>query len=88
MKFLKTKRYSADARRLALLGRGAIEKLEKLIEEIDEDPRKGTGNPEQLQSYKPSVVLSRRILGKHRLVYELADDCVMLLSCFGHYNDH
>jgi toxin YoeB len=66
----------------------ALKKLEKLIWELMENPRTGTGKPKQLKGVL-SGYYSRRITAKHRLVYRIFDDCavVLLLSACGHYDD-
>ncbi len=64
----------------------ALEKLSKLLEEVREHPRTGTGQVEQLKGYDGSVY-SRRITKEHRLVYKIYDEVVevLVLSTFGHY---
>ena len=64
----------------------AVAKLSRLLEEIREHPRSGTGQVEQLKGYGGSVY-SRRITKQHRLVYRVLDDVieVLVLSAFGHY---
>lgn len=64
----------------------AITKLSKLLEEVREHPRTGTGQVEPLKGYDGSVY-SRRITKEHRLVYKIYDDVVevLVLSTFGHY---
>lgn len=64
----------------------AVSKLSKLLDEIREHPRTGTGQVEQLKGYDGSVY-SRRITKEHRLVYKIYDDIVevLVLSTFGHY---
>lgn len=64
----------------------AIKKLEKLLEELREHPRTGTGQIEQLKHYKEET-WSRRITREHRLVYRIHDDVVevLVLSVYGHY---
>ena len=66
----------------------AIKKLIKLIDELMEHPRSGTGKPEQLSGDR-SGQWSRRITKKHRLIYEIYDTevVVLVLSAYGHYND-
>lgn len=60
----------------------------KLIEELYEHPRTGTGKPKQL-SGKRAGQWRRKISDKHRLVYEIHDQVVevLLLSAYGHYDD-
>ena len=64
----------------------AVSKLSKLLDEVREHPRTGTGQVEQLKGYDRSVY-SRRITKEHRLVYKIYDEVVevLVLSTFGHY---
>ena len=64
----------------------AVSKLSKLLDEVREHPRTGTGQAEQLKGYDGSVY-SRRITKEHRLVYKIYDEVVevLVLSTFGHY---
>ncbi|MBQ7984134.1 MAG: Txe/YoeB family addiction module toxin [Bacteroidales bacterium] len=76
---------------LALLRRNepkAFEKAEKLLEELQEHPTKGTGHPEQLRGNRANQ-WSRRITSKHCLVYEIEDFeiVVIVISAYGHYGD-
>ena len=60
----------------------------RLISELYEHPRVGTGHPEQL-SGDLSGKWSRRINKKHRLIYEIRDQevIVIVISAYGHYTD-
>ncbi len=66
----------------------AYGKALKLISELKEHPRTGTGHPEQLKGGQGER-WSRRITQKHRLVYEIRDTevLVLLLAAYGHYGD-
>ena len=66
----------------------SLKKLYALIEELETHPTSGTGKPEQLKHYKIPT-WSRRITDKHRLVYRIHEDkiIVLVLSAYGHYND-
>ena len=66
----------------------AIKKLKSLLLEVQEHPRKGTGQVELLKYYSEET-WSRRITKEHRLVYRIYDDVVevLVLSAFGHYNN-
>lgn len=81
---------SSDAKRdLLLLQRKspqALPKLAKLLDELKEHPRYGTGQCEQLKHYAEET-WSRRITKEHRLVYQIHDDEVevLVVSAFGHY---
>ena len=64
----------------------AIVKLYRLIDELREHPRTGTGQVEQLKHFK-NETWSRRITREHRLVYEIHDNeiLVLVISSYGHY---
>ena len=64
-------------------------KVIKLIEELHEHPHTGTGKPKQLKYGKYKGVWSRRISGKHRLIYAIKENeiTVLILSAKGHYDD-
>ncbi len=64
-----------------------LTKIEKLLVEIEEHPRDGTGKVEQLKYYSDCEIYSRRIDREHRLVYEILEDdtIVILMTAFGHY---
>ncbi len=66
----------------------AFKKARKLIEELYEHPKTGTGKPERLKGNR-SGQWSRRISKKHRLVYSINDDIieVYVISAYGHYDD-
>jgi toxin YoeB len=66
----------------------SYQKLKKPIEEIRQSPRSGIGHPEQLKGFKRET-WSRTISKKHRLVYTIDDDKIIIyvLSAYGHYND-
>ena len=66
----------------------AIKKVRKLLQEIAEHPRVGTGQVEQLKHFK-NETWSRRISSRHRLVYEIHDEqiYVLVISSYGHYDD-
>jgi len=61
-----------------------LNKILKLVEELFEHPFTGTGKPEALK-HDLSGCWSRRINQEHRLVYEVVDDMVIVLSVKGHY---
>jgi len=63
-----------------------IKKIYKLIEELEEHPRTGTGQVEALKG-DLSGLWSRRINKHHRMLYSIRDEIVTveLLSLRGHY---
>ena len=66
----------------------AFAKAVKLIEELKQHPTTGTGKPEQLKGI-PAGRWSRRINQKHRLVYRIYEEqvVVLVLATYGHYED-
>jgi toxin YoeB len=60
-------------------------KISELIIDIEKNPYSGIGKPEQLK-YNLAGKWSRRITKEHRLVYQINDDCVEILSLRGHYD--
>ncbi|MBO6118157.1 MAG: Txe/YoeB family addiction module toxin [Bacteroidales bacterium] len=66
----------------------AYKKASKLIEELKQHPKIGTGHPEPLKGNR-SNQWSRRITEKHRLIYEIRDTevIVIVISAYGHYDD-
>lgn len=68
----------------------SFKKLSKLIEELKEHPKTGTGKPKPLGGDRAGQ-WSRHISDKHRLVYTIDEDEVVsiveVLSVWGHYGD-
>ena len=75
---LVTKEAQNDLKKLLQSEQQAYKKALKLIAELYEHPRTGTGKPEQLTGNR-SGQWSRRISNKHRLVYEIHDTEVVFL---------
>ena len=64
--------------------KAVINKVILLLEELTQHPFTGTGKPEPLK-YNLSGMWSRRINKEHRLVYEVQENTVFILSAKGHY---
>lgn len=68
----------------------AFKKLVKLLSELQEHPKTGTGKPKPLGGNRAGQ-WSRHISDKHRLVYLIDEDEVVsiveVLSVWGHYGD-
>lgn len=81
-------RAQADLKRLKDDEPNAYQKALKLIGELYDHPRTGTGKPEPLSGDRAGQ-WSRRITKKHRLVYEIHDTevIVLVLTAYGHYDD-
>lgn len=77
-----------DLKKLLYSEQPLYKKALKLIAELYEHPRTGTGKPEPLSGDR-SGQWSRRISKKHRLVYEIHDTevVVLVLTAYGHYDD-
>lgn len=61
-----------------------LNKLLTLFNELAEHPFTGTGKPEPLKHVLKGK-WSRRITQEHRLVYEVTEHVVFVLSAKGHY---
>ncbi len=66
----------------------AFKKASRLLNELMDHPRSGTGHPEPLKGDE-GITWSRRITKGDRLIYEIYDDTVfvMVISAKGHYDD-
>ena len=65
-----------------------LKKIYQLFEELKQHPETGTGKPEPLKEDRAGQ-WSRRISDKHRLVYKIEENkvIVLMLSSGGHYDD-
>lgn len=61
-----------------------LAKIFKLFSAIESNPLSGVGKPEQLK-YELSGCWSKRIDKKHRIVYKIKDNAIIILSCGYHY---
>lgn len=63
-----------------------INKIEKILIQLSENPYIGEGKPEQLK-HELSGFWSRRINKEHRLIYEIEEQnvYVTVISAMGHY---
>lgn len=64
--------------------KSVVNKITLLLEELTYHPFTGTGKPEQLK-HSLTNCWSRRINREHRLIYEVTDTIVNILSAKGHY---
>ncbi len=69
-------------------GKAVVKKIEKLLKELIEHPRAGTGQVEELKGNMQGK-WSRRIDRKNRLVYAIDDEIITVevISAKGHYGD-
>jgi toxin YoeB len=61
-------------------------RITKLIEDIQLHPETGLGNPEPLK-YELSGLWSRKIDIGNRLIYEIFENNLHVISMRGHYSD-
>jgi len=61
-----------------------LKKIRELIEAIRKDPFDGIGKPELLK-HELSGCWARRINKEHRLVYEVTESSIFILSAKGYY---
>jgi len=82
-----TRQFHKDYKRLQKEDKRHLKKLKALIENIQETPFEGLGKPEALKGNMEGY-WSRRISKKHRLVYTIQGEILILLcACYGHYDD-
>jgi toxin YoeB len=61
-----------------------LKRINLLIKDITRNPYEGIGKPEQLKA-NLSGYWSRRIDAEHRLVYEIHEEELTIISCRFHY---
>ena len=64
--------------------RRMVERINKLIKEVQRDPFAGIGKPEPLKQALAGF-WSRRITDEHRLVYRVDDDALLIAQLRYHY---
>ena len=74
----------ADFNRWSREDRKTQKKIVSLIQEIDRTPFSGTGKPEPLR-HQLQGLWSRRITQEPRLVYQVTDEEITIVSCRFHY---
>ena len=62
-----------------------LRKINDLIKDIQRNPLSGLGKPEPLK-YDLAGYWSRRIDQEHRLVYQVIDNDIRIISCKYHYD--
>jgi toxin YoeB len=61
-----------------------LKRINRLIAEIQREPFEGIGKPEPLK-HQLSGFWSRRIDDRHRLVYAIENDTLLIAQCRDHY---
>lgn len=64
--------------------RSVLKRINQLIRDIQHDPFSGIGKPEPLKHHL-SGFWSRRIDDRHRLVYAMEGDTLLIAQCRDHY---
>ena len=64
--------------------RRMVERISKLLEEVQRDPFGGIGKPEPLK-HALAGFWSRRITDEHRLVYRVEGDDLLIVQLWYHY---
>jgi len=77
-----------DIEKLKISGdKPLLRKLRALLDELQVHPQTGTGKPENLR-YDFAGYWSRRINHKHRLIFSIEEEKVLVtvIAAFGHYS--
>ena len=61
-----------------------LKKINTLLQDIKRNPFDGLGKPEPLK-HEMAGTWSRRINQEHRLVYEVFEESILVVSCRYHY---
>ncbi len=61
-----------------------LKKINALLQDIKRNPFDGLGKPEPLK-HEMAGTWSRRITQEHRLVYEIFEESILVVSCRYHY---
>jgi toxin YoeB len=61
-----------------------LKRINQLIKDTQRTPFEGIGKPEPLK-FDMSGLWSRRINQEHRLIYQVKDDCIVIVQCRYHY---
>lgn len=63
-----------------------LKRIELLIDSIEKTPYEGIGKPEKLKHVLTGF-WSRRITDRHRLIYSVQPDQILILNLKGHYKN-
>ena len=61
-------------------------KLMDLLMDILQNPYQGIGHPEPLKGNLTGF-WSRQISKKHRVIYQVDEEVVLVVGCYGHYGE-
>ncbi len=65
--------------------KAVLKRINALIKDIRRSPFEGIGKPEPLKE-NLSGFWRRRINDKHRIIYAVEKETVVIIACRGHYN--
>ncbi|HPO05896.1 MAG TPA: Txe/YoeB family addiction module toxin [Candidatus Gracilibacteria bacterium] len=85
MKIIFSKSAWSDYQYWAKNDANIIKKIHLLLKDIQNHPYMGIGKPEALK-YELQNFWSRRINKEHRLVYQINNEQIQVISCRFHYN--
>jgi len=66
------------------IDRKIVKKINELIKDIQKNGNEGIGKPEALK-HELSGYWSRRITEKHRLIYVVTENQLIIIGCSEHY---
>jgi toxin YoeB len=66
--------------------RKLLDRILRIIEEIENNPFEGIGKPEPLKGNLKGF-WSRRINDEHRLLYQVTEEYIIIHKMKGHYDD-
>ncbi|BBM36671.1 Txe/YoeB family addiction module toxin [Pseudoleptotrichia goodfellowii] len=61
-----------------------VKKINELIKDIERNGNEGIGKPEPLK-HEFSGFWSRRITDKHRFIYRITEEEIIIIACANHY---
>ena len=61
-----------------------VKKINELIKDIEKNGNEGIGKPEPLK-HEFSGFWSRRITDKHRFIYRITEEEIIIIACANHY---
>lgn len=61
-----------------------VKKINELIKDIEKNGNEGIGKPEPLK-HEFGRFWSRRITDKHRFIYRITEEEIIIIACANHY---
>lgn len=82
-----TPRALADYRYWVGQDHKTLKRIDALIDDISRNGHQGKGKPERLKG-EDQPFYSRRIDSRHRMIYAIHGDYLIIIACRTHYGDH